>query len=59
MHAGWVNRGESGLNLWQAAEFDTRDSLLLDAQLEEMKNVSKGKGCDPDIQKQRQESKGK
>ena len=46
------------LDLWQAAEFDTRDSLLLDVQLEEITNVSKGKGCGPDIQtKQRKKVK--
>ncbi len=49
VHASWENRGEIGLSLRQAAEFDTRDSLITNAELEEMKHVAKGKGCGPDV----------
>ena len=48
VHASCENRGEIGFSLRQSAEFDTRDSLITDAELEEMQNVAKGKGCSPD-----------
>jgi hypothetical protein len=49
VHASWVNRGESGLSLYQAAEFDTRDSLLIDAEIKEILTTTKGKGSGPSL----------
>ena len=33
VHASWTNRGQQGLSLLESAEFDTRDSLLLEGEL--------------------------
>ena len=49
VHASWKNRGEIGLSLSQAAEFDTKDSLLEEENLRKMKNSRKGTGSGPDI----------
>ena len=32
IHTSWTNRGQSGLSLLESAEFDTRDSLLLEGE---------------------------
>ena len=34
IHASWTNRDARGLSLLESVEFDTRDALVLDAQLE-------------------------
>jgi len=44
VHASWTNRDESGLSLYQAAEFDTKDSLIIEAELLEIENTTRGKG---------------
>ena len=49
VHASWKNRDETGLSLCQAAEFETRDSILLEAELGEVMHTAKGKGCDPTL----------
>ena len=49
VHASWTNRGETGLSLYQSAEFDTRDALNIYAKLEEMLHTTKGKGCGPSL----------
>ena len=43
VHAIWKNRDETGLPLYQAAEFDTRSSI--EAGLAEVFPCTKGKGC--------------
>ena len=46
VHASWKNRDETGLSLYQAAEFDTRDSILSEAELAKVMHTTNGKGCD-------------
>ena len=45
VHASWKNRDETGLSLYQAAEFDTCDCILSEAELAEVMHTTKGKGC--------------
>ena len=47
VHSNWKNRDETGLSLYQAAEFDTSDSILSEAELEQVIDTTKGKGCGP------------
>ena len=49
VRASWKNRDESGLPLFQAAEFDTRDSIPLEAGLAEAMHTTKGKACGPTL----------
>ena len=49
VHASWKNRDETGLSLYQAAEFDTRDSVLSEAELAEVIHTTKGKECGPTL----------
>ena len=49
VHASWKNRDETGLSLYQAAEFDTRDSILSEAELAEVIHTTKGKECGPTL----------
>ena len=43
VHAIWKNRDETGLPLYQAAEFDTPSSI--EAEHAEVMPCTKGKGC--------------
>ena len=45
VHASWVNREETGQSLYQAAVFDTHDSILSEAELAEVMHTTKSKGC--------------
>ena len=45
VHPSWKNRDETGLSLYQTAEFNTRDSILSEVELAEVMQTTKGKGC--------------
>ena len=47
VHASWKNRDETGLSLYQAAEFDTRDSILSEAEPVKVMHTTKEKECGP------------
>ena len=49
VHVNWKNRDESGLSLYQAAEFNTSDSILSEAEHAEVMHTTKGKGCGPTL----------
>ena len=41
VHVSWKNRGQQGLSLSESAKFDTRDSLLLEGELNQLLTVLK------------------
>ena len=43
VHANWNNRDETGLSRYQAAEFETCDSILSETELVEVMHTTKGK----------------
>ena len=45
VHASWTNRGQQGLSLLESAEFDTRDSLLLEGELNQFIHSAGSTGC--------------
>ena len=47
IHAGWAHRDRSNLSLLVAAHIDTRDSVLLEAQLKEYKEGTSSGGTGP------------
>ena len=49
VHASWTNRNEIGLSLHEAAEFDTRDTILIEAELDKLDQLNRGKGCGPTL----------
>ena len=51
VHAAWANRNETGLSLQQAAEFDTKDSLILEAELKNYEHSANSNGCGPSLVK--------
>ena len=51
VHAAWANRNETGLSLKQAAEFDTKDSLILVAELKNYEHSANSNGCGPSLVK--------
>ena len=51
VHAAWANRNEAGLSLQQAAEFDTKDSLILEVELKNYEHSANSNGCGPSLVK--------
>ena len=51
VHAAWANRNEIGLSLQHAAEFDTKDSLTLEAELKNYEHSANSNGCGPSLVK--------
>ena len=49
VHASWANRDAKGLPLLEAAEFDARDTIILEAQLKAISTAARGFGCGPDL----------
>ena len=47
IHAGWAHRDRSNLYLLEAANMDTRDSILLEAQIREYKKGTSSGGTGP------------
>ena len=50
-HAAWANRNETGLSLQQAAEFDTKDSLILEVELKNYEHSANSNGRGPSLVK--------
>ena len=58
VHANWVNRGQTGLNLVGSAEIDTSDSLITDAEMTQFSLTNKVNGSGPslaDVMRRREE----
>ena len=49
VYASWKNKDKTGLSLYQAAECDTRNSILSETELAEIMHTTKGKRCGPTL----------
>ena len=57
IYASWVNRGDVGLSVVEATEFDTKDFLILELEISYYPESKRAFGCGPTIIEKR-ETKG-